>query len=77
MSCTTTLTKTEAHTPTSTPCPVRSLDKPGHTEGRTRHQDPLLSTLRDVGGCLALILMGVPRPRALPHGAGRPQVRLP
>ena len=33
--------------------------KPDQVGGRTWQQDPLLSTLRDVGGCLAVILMGV------------------
>jgi hypothetical protein len=38
--------------------------RPGMSElvqsgGRTWQHDPLLSTLRDIGGCLAVILMGV------------------
>jgi len=33
--------------------------EPVQPGGRTWQQDPLLSTLRDVGGCLAVILMGV------------------
>jgi hypothetical protein len=33
--------------------------EPGQSRGRTWQQDPLLSTLRDIGGCLAVVLMGV------------------
>ncbi|MFD8263612.1 DUF6302 family protein [Streptomyces griseoluteus] len=33
--------------------------KPVQSRERTWQQDPLLSTLRDIGGCLAVILMGV------------------
>lgn len=41
------------------PPPEPAKSEPDRTGARTWHQDPLLSTLRDVGGWLAVILMGV------------------
>ncbi|MGD1220559.1 DUF6302 family protein [Streptomyces krungchingensis] len=41
------------------PPAVEVEHEPDQDDGRSRHQDPLRSTLRDLGGCLAVILMGV------------------
>jgi hypothetical protein len=34
-------------------------DVPGQDGGRSRQQEPLKSTLRDIGGCLVVILVSV------------------
>ncbi|WNI20071.1 DUF6302 family protein [Actinacidiphila sp. ITFR-21] len=39
--------------------PEPAMSEPDQAGVRNWQQDPLLSTLRDVGGCLAVILMGV------------------
>ncbi|MFI6113274.1 DUF6302 family protein [Kitasatospora sp. NPDC051164] len=41
------------------PPPEPATSELDPTGARSWHQDPLLSTLRDVGGCLTVILMGV------------------
>ncbi|MFF4934514.1 DUF6302 family protein [Streptomyces griseofuscus] len=48
------------HRSISGPAMARAADdEPACADGRSWQQDPLMSTLRDIGGCLAVILMGI------------------